>query len=135
MCILAEEAVEELCVRFEILGIPITDGEDTQAPLYWRNYLNAVTTGEIAGLEYIRFQQAQELIKPLLEESYENELQPGGDYKTRRYAYALSDLPLPKWFEPALLLQKLEEIVTALGFLWFAVVDYAESSYDEAKGA
>lgn len=134
MCILAEEAVEGLCVRFELLGLPIVDEEETSAPLYWRNYLKAVTTGEIAGLEYTRFRQAQSLIKSILEDSYENALL-GDDYKTLRYTYALSNLPLPEWFVPVEVPKVLEEIVTALGFLWFSVVDYAESSYCEQKGA
>lgn len=134
MRILAEEAAEGLCYRLASLGIPVIDAAERVEPLYWSNYLAAAASGEIAGLEYLRFQQAREFVRPFLEESYEDDGW-GSDPKTLRYTYALSDLPLPAWFIPEQIPERLEEVVTAFGFLWFSVVDYAESSYYEQKGA
>lgn len=134
MRILAEEAVEGLCCRLASLGIPIANAAEKEAALYWSSYLAATASGEIAGLEYLRFRQAQKLAMPFLEESYEDICQ-GDDHKTLCYTYALSRQPLPEWFVPEKVLERLEEIITAFGFLWFAVVDYAESRYYEQKGA
>lgn len=101
MRILAEEAVGDLCIRLELLGIPIMDESPEKIPLYWKSYLEAVTSGEIAGLEYTRFQKAKELAAPFWEDPYEKTASlQGNDYKTWDYAYALSDLPLPEWFTP-----------------------------------
>lgn len=134
MRVLAEEAVEGLCYRLASLGIQVVDTAEKEAPLYWSNYLAAAASGKIAGLEYFRFQETRELVRPFLEEPYEDDYR-GSDHKTLRYAYALSDLPLPAWLIPEQIPERLEEIVTAFGFLWFSVVDYAESSYYEQKGA
>lgn len=104
MRILAEEAIEGLSGRFTCLGIPMKDSPGGQAPLYWT--------------EYTRFLKAQTLMEPFLNDSYIDEaLFQYEDYKTKRYAYALSDLPLPVWFTPEGVLQSLEEIITAFGFL------------------
>ena len=89
---------------------------------------------ELFGAEYSRFQRAAHLADQILEDSYLQEPSERG-YKEQRYAYALSTDPLPAWFVPNKILQYLEEIITAYGFLWFAVVDYAESRYYEQKGA
>ena len=130
MRILAEEAVEGLCVRFQSLGIPIEDDHlPLPAPLYWSNYLQAVNRGELLDIDYVRFQKALILADPFLNDSYEEEERIQGDYKTMRYAYALSDLAMPEWFSPPDVMKRLEEIVTAYGFLWFAVVDYAEEQF------
>lgn len=135
MRILAEEAIEELSGRFIYLGIPMGDFHREQAPLYWTSYLSAIQDGMLLGAEYMRFLTAQTLMEPFLDDSYtEESLFEDEDYKTRRYAYALSDFPLPDWFTPEGVLQRLEEIVTAFGFLWFSVVDFAEEQY-YAKGA
>jgi len=41
---------------------------------------------------------------------------------------------MPEWFSPKGVMERLVEIVTAYGFLWYSVVDYAEEQY-YAKGA
>ena len=133
MRILAEEAVEELTGRFHCLGIPLEDS-DSQPPLYWRSYMQAVKRGELLDTDYRRFQKALVLAGPFLDDSYIDEDSLRGDYKTMRYAYALSSSPLPPWFSPDGVMERLEELVTACGFLWFAIVDYAEEQYT-AKGA
>lgn len=133
MRILAEEALERLLLRMSFLGI--TNSPPSKAsPPYWRQYVEAVQNGELFGAEYSRFQRAAHLADQILEDSYLQEPSERG-YKEQRYAYALSTDPLPAWFVPNKILQYLEEIITAYGFLWFAVVDYAESRYYEQKGA
>lgn len=130
MRILAEEAVEGLCGRFQYLGIPMGNDHFSQpVPLYWRNYLQAVNCGELLDIDYVRFQQALLLTDPFLNDSYVEEESIQGDYKVMRYAYALSNLAMPEWFSPPDVMNRLEEIVTACGFLWFAVVDYAEEQF------
>lgn len=130
MRILAEEAVEGLCGRFQSLGIPMgVDYFPQPVPLYWRNYLQAVSCGELLDIDYVRFQNALLLTDPFLNDSYEEEESIQGDYKTMRYTYALSNLAMPEWFSPSNVMEWLEEIVTAAGFLWFAVVDYAEEQF------
>jgi len=93
-----------------------------------------VRSGELLDTEYVRFQAARELTAPFLQDSYVDEDELEGDYKTMRYAYALSSLPMPEWFSPKGVMERLVEIVTAYGFLWYSVVDYAEEQY-YAKGA
>ncbi len=134
MRILAEEAVEDLTGRFYCLGIPLEKTDLRPVPLYWRNYIQAIQSGELLDTDYTRFQEALALAAPFLDDSYIQEESLGDDYKTMRYAYALSSLPLPSWFSPAGVMERLEEIVTACGFLWFAIVDYAEEQYI-TKGA
>ena len=133
MRILAEEAVEQLLQRMSFLGITGNPSSDTSPP-YWRQYVEAVQRGELFGAEYSRFLRAAHLAEGILENSYLQEPSEMG-YKEQRYAYALSKEPLPAWFIPETVMQYLEEIITAYGFLWFAVVDYAESRYYEQKGA
>ena len=133
MRILAEEAVEDLTDRFHYLGIPLGKAALRPVPLYWQNYIQAVQCGKLLDTDYTRFQKALVLADPFLNDSYIQEESLGDDYKTIRYAYALSSLPLPSWFSPASVMERLEEIVTACGFLWFAIVDYAEEQYI-AKG-
>lgn len=133
MRILAEEAVERLLLRMGFLGITNSPPSNT-SPLYWRQYVRAVQDGELFGAEYSRFLKAAHLAEQILEDSYLQEPSERG-YKEQRYAYALSNEPLPAWFIPETVMRYLEEIITAYGFLWFAVVDYAESRYYEQKGA
>lgn len=135
MRILAEELVEELSGRFSYLGIPFGDFKQDETPLYWNNYLTAVKSGVILGNEYARFLKADKLATPFLNDSYIDEVEYiDGGYKAMRYAYALSSIPLPNWFSVDNALKSLEEIITAFGFLWFSIVDYAEEQY-YAKGA
>lgn len=132
MRILSEEAVESLALRMNALGILDENGEAV-APAYWRLYLAAVRSGEMLDAEYARYKNAAKLALLFLEQSYIDKT-TDADYKTQRYAYALSSAPLPGWFIPGQILEMLEEIITAYGFLWFSVVDYAEGLY-QAKGA
>jgi len=134
MRILAEELVEELSWRLKYLGLPIEGADARTAPPYWLSYIRAVRSGELLDTEYVRFQAARELTAPFLQDSYVDEDELEGDYKTMRYAYALSSLPMPEWFSPKGVMERLVEIVTAYGFLWYSVVDYAEEQY-YAKGA
>ena len=120
--------------RFYRLGIPLNHSDPRTPPLYWRNYLKAVKSGELLDTEYRRFQKALVLAAPFLEDSYTDESPFREDYKTMRYAYALSSGPLPSWFSPDGVMERLEELVTACGFLWFAIVDHAEELY-AVKGA
>lgn len=133
MRILVEESIERLLLRMNSLGIA-SSTLLFEPPPYWHQYVDAVQAGELFGVEYFRFQKAERLAKQILEDSYIQEPSELG-YKEQRYAYALSDAPLPEWFIPEKVLQYLEEIITAYGLLWFAVVDYAESQYYEQKGA
>lgn len=132
MRILAEETVERLTQRMEALGI-VEECGLTEAPAYWRRYLEAVRSGELLDMDLARYRGARMLADRFLNQSYLDEIS-GLDYKTQRYAYALSADPLPGWFIPGRALEYLEEIVTAYGFLWFSVVDYAEAVLT-AKGA
>lgn len=125
MRILAEEAAEGLAGRMEALGI-VEENRLFEAPAYWRRYLEAVRSGEVLGVEYARYLGAVKLTDFFLQQSFLDE-NSGLDYKTMRYAYALSNDPLPNWFIPENVLGYLEEIVTACGFLWFSVVDFAEA--------
>lgn len=135
MRILAEEAVEGLTYRFQYLGIPFSEKEGRTVAPYWLNYIRAVRSGELMDTEYSRFQQAQKLMEPFFVDSYVDDKGIcSGEYKAIRYAYAMSNAPMPVWFSPESVMQKLEEIVTAFGFLWFSVVDFAEEQY-YAKGA
>lgn len=133
MRILSEEAVERLELRMNVLGIVYASGEE-KAPAYWRRYLAAIHSGELLDAEYQRYLNAAKLTLLFLDQSYVDET-TDLDYKTQRYAYALSSGPLPDWFIPGKVVGILEEIITAYGFLWFSVVDYAEGLYCQAKGA
>lgn len=133
MHILSEEAIERLVQRMNALGIPDDDGNPA-APAYWRRYLEAVRGGELLDTDYVRYLRAVKLALFFLDQSYLSE-EVDQDYKTQRYTYASSNTPMPGWFDPGKVLGILEEIVTAYGFLWFSVVDYAEGVYRQAKGA
>lgn len=135
MRILAEETVEGLVYRMNYLGIPMGGSEWRKSPPYWIRYMEAVHSGEVLDTEYRRFQEARKQAEFLLSHSYIDEsVIDFWGYKEQRYAYALSDTPMPAWFVPEHVMRQLEEIVTAFGFLWFSIVDYAEEQY-YAKGA
>jgi len=135
MRILAEEAVEELYYRMSYLGIPLEDEQCAPGPQYWASYIRAVHSGELLDNEYSRFRAAQKLMGIFLDHSYiDDDENDTGEYKVLRYAYAQSEGPMPAWFSAEKVMRYLEEIVTACGFLWFSIVDYAEEQY-YAKGA
>lgn len=134
MRILSEEAVERLELRMNALGITVGTSDEGTTPAYWRRYLAAIRSGELLDAEYQRYLNAAKLTILFLDQSYVDET-TDLDYKTQRYAYALSSGPLPDWFIPRKVVGILEEIITAYGFLWFSVVDYAEGLYCQAKGA
>lgn len=132
MRILAEECAECIEDIFDRLGI----GQDTQALQnrpYWPLYLSGVKSGALLDSEYTRYLAAKELADLFLKDSYLPQAEIP-DYKRERYAYALSEQPLPAWFLPSLVPGWMEEIITAYCFLWFAVMDYTEEMYRE-KGA
>ena len=124
MRILAEETVEKLITHMEFLGINEQENV-VSIPVYWQQYLDAIHKGEILDVEYIRYCKALETANLFLDDSYvEDDVE---SYKAQRYEYALSFSPLPEWFVTEKVYAWLEEIVTACGFLWFALVDYAEN--------
>ena len=122
MRILAEETVEYVTAILERFDIGQTDTSLNRLP-FWRAYLGAIEEGVILDIEYSRYNDAKLFADQLLDHSYVQEGR--GGYKEQRYAYALSEEPMPDWFDPDALLGQLEEIITAYCFLWFGVLDFA----------
>lgn len=91
----------------------------------WSRYLSAVNSGELLGIEHQRYQECRKWLQLLVDESYVDEVE-GPDEKSKRYAYALSGLPLPAWLQEKEILNWLEEIITANCFVWFSAMDYED---------
>lgn len=89
----------------------------------WRRYVAAAQTGNLLAPEYRRCVKCGQLMRLLLEHSCANEV-TGPDEKSRQYAYAISELPLPDWFRPEEIVGGLDEMVTVYALACFSALDY-----------
>lgn len=90
----------------------------------WKMYVNGVQAGAVNDVEYRRFLEAKSLFfRVFVDNSYSvGRNEP--DEKSQRYAYSLSNEPMPEWFQLDKIIRWLEEIITACCFAWFSANDY-----------
>jgi len=121
--ILAEEAFE---AADWILYLPTGSGRcvNLEQTALWRSYREAAQSGEVLDYYYDEYKKARRFARRWLEHPYETEVD-GPDYKTKRYAYALSGKPLPEWLDETLLVPRLEAVVTAYCNMLITILDYA----------
>lgn len=121
--ILAEEAFE--AVNW-ILYLPTGGGRcvNLEQTALWRSYREAIQNGSVLDYYYAEYRKARRFALRWLQHTYQTEVN-GPDYKTKRYAYALSGKPLPEWFDETLLVPRLEGVVTAYCNMLITILDYA----------